>query len=352
VSAPAQPPQILVVDDDEGLLILMAEALRGEGYTVEAAGSGRAALQWLANHRPALMLLDLKLRDLDAPALLAQLRRDRAAVPFVVVTGQGDERTAVEMMRQGALDYVMKSTGLLDLLPAVVRRALATLAQGEALAAAQHEHLRLEQEIIAAGERERHRIGADLHDNLGQQLTAIQLMCASLELDAAAHPVLAQNLRQVCRMLSEAVRQTRLLARGLVPIGPGPDALQNSLAELAARTDALGRVSCQFVCAKSVAPAEPQKTGHLYRIAQEAVNNALKHARARSVRIRLAQSKSALLLEISDDGAGLPPPTANGSAGVGLSVMRHRAAVIGARLDIVSKPGKGVTVRCHLPLSP
>ena len=169
----AQSPRVLVVDDDEGLLILMAETLRGEEYEVATAASARAAEEALEHQVPDLMILDLKLQDGNGPALVARLQRHRTAVPFVIVTGQGDEKVAVEVMKQGALDYVMKDTGLLDLLPAVVKRALSAVAAEKALGEAQVEHKRLEREILAVGERERHSIGADLHDNLGQQLTAL-----------------------------------------------------------------------------------------------------------------------------------------------------------------------------------
>jgi signal transduction histidine kinase len=346
-----KPPLILVVDDDEGLLLLTAEAFRTEGCQVVTASSGAAALACLEDATPDLMLLDLKLKDVDGQALLERLQLRNATVPFVVVTGEGDERVAVEMMKRGALDYVMKDTRLLDQLPAVVHRALNTLEQKRALAVAEAGRKRLESEIVGAAEREQQRIGADLHDNLGQQLTAIQLMCTALKEDAAGHPSLAGPLQQVCQMLNEAVMHTRLLARGLVPVGGGPDALQTGLAELAARTDRLGRVWCRFECPEPVALDAPAPTAHLYRIAQEAVNNALKHANAHAVLIRLTQKNGALLLEISDDGAGLPPLTA-GADGMGLGVMRHRAALIGAELEIGSKPGKGVTVRCRLPAGP
>ena len=138
---PDHVPQILVVDDDEGLLVLMAETLRAEGHAVATAASGSAALQWIDAHPTDLMLLDLKMRDLDGPTLLAKLQAGTTRVPFIVVTGQGDEKVAVEVMKRGALDYVMKDTALLDLLPAVVRRTLDALAQARALAAAQAEHL-------------------------------------------------------------------------------------------------------------------------------------------------------------------------------------------------------------------
>ena len=347
--APSPPARrILVVDDDEGLLILMAETLRDEGHEVATADSASSAREALERSTPDLMILDLKLPDGSGPALVAEFRQHRMAVPFVVVTGQGDEKVAVEVMKQGALDYVIKDTRLLDLLPAVVQRALAAIAQEKALAAAQSEHRRLEREILAASERERHSIGADLHDNLGQQLTALELMCTALKEDAAGNPQLARGLERMGRMLREAVAQTRALARGLVPVGSGPDALQNGLTELAARISAVGRVRCRFVCPEAVAIGDPAVSGHLYRIAQEAVNNAIKHARATEVVIQLTAAKDRLTLEISDDGAGMGK-TRGSTAGVGLGVMQHRASEIGAELSISSKRGGGVTVKCVLP---
>jgi len=290
----------------------------------------------------------LKMRDVDGPALLEKLQRGESRVPFVVVTGQGDERAAVEVMKRGALDYVMKDTALLDLLPTIVKRVLATLDQERALARAQVEHRRLEGEVLAAGERERYSIGADLHDGLGQLLTAVELSCAMLKEDTIrTQPDLARRLDQMGVMLREAVAQTRYLARGLVPVGGEPDALQIGLAELVSRTNGLGKVRCEFDCPEPVLLDDAAVTGHLYRIAQEAVNNALKHARARQVTVRLQSHAGRLRLEIADNGAGLPPEQ---PAGVGLGVMQHRAKVIGAELAIKTRRPGGVTITCTLPV--
>ncbi len=346
MAAPAHAPSILVVDDDEGLLILMAEALRAEGYTVATADSAATARAWLQRHSPDLMLLDLKLKDSDGPALVANLQREQTLVPFVVVTGQGDEKVAVEVMKQGARDYVMKDTGLIDLLPAVVKRALGGLSQEKALTAAQEEHTRLEHEVLAASERERHSIGADLHDGLGQLLTAIELTCTMLKSDAAGHPVLTRRIDAMSRMLREAIAQTRFLARGLVPLGSDPDALQIGLTELIERINAIGKLRCVFECPQPVTVPDPFVSGHLYRIAQEAVNNAVKHARARQVTVRLVTGEGALRLEVEDDGSGL----ARNRTGLGLGVMQHRAKVIGGELTITSNRGEGVKIVCRLPL--
>lgn len=344
------PPRILIVDDDEGLLILMAETLRAEGFAVEAVSAGREALRWLESHTPDLMLLDLKLNDVDAPELLEKLQRAESPVPFLVVTGQGDERIAVEVMKRGALDYVMKDTAMLDLLPAVVKHALEGLARERALVAAREEHARLEGEVLAASERERHSIGADLHDGLGQLLTAVEFMCTALKEDTTtSQPEVAARLDQMGSMLREAVAQTRYLARGLVPVGGGPDALQNGLAALADRTNSLGRTRCEFECPETVEVADAVVTSHLYRIAQEAVNNALKHARAHRIVIRLQRQDAQLQLEIEDDGIGLTEGSEGRGAGLGL--MRHRAGLIGAEFTFESRRGGGLRIRCRKTLS-
>lgn len=340
----ARAASILVVDDDEGMLILMAEALRAEGYEVATADSAKSTRAWLKTHTPDLLLLDLKLKDSDGPTLIAQLQSDKSVVPFVVVTGQGDEKIAVDVMKQGALDYVMKDTALLDLLPSVVKRALDNLAQRKALTGAREEHSRLEREVLAVGERERHSIGADLHDGLGQQLTAIELMIAGLKADAAAHASLARGLDAVGKLLRDAIAQTRFLARGLVPLGSGADALHIGLAELAERMNGLRAVRCALKCPKPVPVDDPFVAGHVYRIAQEAVNNAAKHAGASQVTIRLECADGLLLLEVRDDGKGFGKK----QSGVGLGVMRHRAKLIGGELEIVSK--RGVIVTCRVPL--
>jgi signal transduction histidine kinase len=348
VSPPAKS-RILIVDDDEGLLVLMAETLRAEGHEVITADSGRSALQHFGKKQPDLMLLDLKMRHLDAPALLEQLPSSAASVPFIIVTGQGDEKMAVEFMKRGALDYVMKNTALLDLLPGVVQRSLAATAQKKALGEARAKSERLEAEIIQMSEREKRRIGSDLHDGLGQQLTAIELMCAGLRSDLAVRaPDLEKSLDRIGGMLREAVSQTRLLARGLVPLGQNPDALQIALAELVERTNGLGRLHCRFECPNQVLVPNPEVSGHLYRIAQEALNNALKHSKARRVTIRLAEKQGRLHLGISDDGVGFSLEDRR-EKGLGLGVMEHRAYLIGAELSVKSRRGGGVAIECVLP---
>ena len=208
------------------------------------------------------------------------------------------------------------------------------------------ERLALEREVLQVSEREQHRIGEDLHDGLGQELTAIELLCSSLKNDLPAdRPELRDQVARMGQHLREAIRQTRLLAHGLMGFRLTSHGLSAALAELARNITSLGRMQSRFDCPVPVSCHDAAIAGHLYRIAQEAVHNAVKHAQASQVTIHLAEQAEALLLSVSDNGQGLPHPDA-WNRGMGLQVMRHRANAIGAKLSVESKPGQGVTVTC------
>ncbi len=130
-------PVVLVVDDDPGLLRLVERALGGLALVTESCGSGEEALAWLEQQNAELLLVDFKLADLTANALLDELERRGRKMPFIVMTGFGDERVAVEMMKRGARDYLMKDAAFLDLLPPVVEQALAQIEQERRLARAE-----------------------------------------------------------------------------------------------------------------------------------------------------------------------------------------------------------------------
>jgi len=124
MSPTEKPSVVLVVDDDQGLVSLIARRLKQAGFESAGAYSAAEALEWLACRQADLVLLDYKLPDMNGAQLVAELKQRDIDVPFIVVTGQGDERLAVEMMKQGARDYLAKDSGLLELLPSVVAQAI------------------------------------------------------------------------------------------------------------------------------------------------------------------------------------------------------------------------------------
>jgi signal transduction histidine kinase len=341
-------PKILIVDDDVGLLRLVEKTLKREGFTTATASSGREAIAWLSQNNADLMLLDLKLQDIEGRELINHLADVGRSVSFVIITGQGDERVAVEMMKRGALDYLVKDAQFIEFVPIVVHQALVQLEKDKRLVATQAALKESEAQLLAIIEREQTRFGAELHDGLGQQLTAIELRCQSMKEDLPSkRPDLIKQISEIGQFLREAITQTRSLARGLSPVNLGSGGLLEALGELALRMSRDGHIKCIFDCSSPVLVEGNLAQGHLFRIAQEAVNNAVKHSGATNVVVRLTENNGVVRLDVSDNGRGLPkqPPP---NQGIGLQIMKHRASVIGAELEIKSENGTGVTVCCIL----
>ncbi len=206
---------------------------------------------------------------------------------------------------------------------------------------------KLEKEVLEISDREQRRIGQDLHDGLGQQLTAIELMCESLRSQLAPFPpALGKQAAQMGQCLRQAIAETRSLAHGLAPFKV-EDGLEAALTALAHTTSSLGRVKCLLDCPSPFVLEESETAAHVYRIAQEAVNNAVKHSQATQVTIQVISKNGALELTVCDNGRGVAKRKEPGR-GMGLQVMKHRASVLGAEFKVESRPGKGVTVTCAL----
>ncbi len=215
------------------------------------------------------------------------------------------------------------------------------------------ERERLEREVLEIGERERCTIGRDLHDGLGQHLTGTALIAQALGTGLSArHAAEAGEMRKVISLIEAGIEQTRSLAKGLLLAEIEAEGLVDSLAEFAAATSQSFQVECRLHCPEPVALRGRGAATHLFRIAQEAARNAIRHGRARRVDIALWRQGEGLSLTVSDDGCGLPRPGPGTPQGLGLRIMAHRASLIGASFSIVSHAGGGTVVACRLPRLP
>lgn len=454
---------IFIVDDDHGLLRLIERALRRENFATATAASGREALAWLSRNHTDLLLLDLKLPDIEGKDLIHQLSLIDRNPPFIIITGEGDERVAVDMMKRGAMDYLVKDVDFLQFVPEVVKHALEQLETGRRLAAAEEqvnliqsvvehgfsavliasadlpdprilyinpafaqltghqpgkvagqplstlagltavqerlrqgvpqgesfleevstykdgerdrwvewrvgpvrdkagrvtnwlvilrditERKRLEKEILEISDREQRRIGQDLHDGLCQQLAGIELMSQVLEQKLAVRSKsAAARVGDIAGHVREAISQTRLLARGLSPVTLESEGLMSALEELASNTQKMFSVVCRFACDPPVLVHDQSVATHLFRIAQEAVSNAIKHGKATEIDLQLTNAHGWTNLIITDQGAGFPEVIPR--RGMGLRIMRSRAAMIAGTLAIDNNPAGGGRVICSVP---
>lgn len=209
------------------------------------------------------------------------------------------------------------------------------------------ERKRLEKEIIEISNREQQRIGQDLHDGLCQELTGIELMCQVLEQRLGAKSKAdAKRAAEIGEHIRQAIGHTRKLARGLFPVELEINGFMSALHELADHAQKLFQVQCRFECKEFVSIRDNIAATHLYRIAQEAINNAVKHGGARRIVVSLKPVGDKVTLTVADDGTGFE----NGApkkTGMGLHTMKYRAGVVGATLGVRSNDGgRGTTVTC------
>jgi len=219
-----------------------------------------------------------------------------------------------------------------------------------ALASEIGERQRLEKNILEISERERRSIGHDLHDGLGQHLTGTaitaQLLAETLQERAASEAV---DAHKIVGLIKTGIAQTRAMAKGLLLADIDAEGLTSALSEFCNTTAEQFRIRCTF---RNDAPAISPPVGtanHLFRIAQEAVRNAVRHGGAKQIDVELRASQESLSLLVRDNGSGLPPPAARGT-GLGLRIMAHRAGMIGATFAIEPAPEGGTVARCSLPL--
>ncbi len=208
----------------------------------------------------------------------------------------------------------------------------------------------LQQELIELSERERRTIGNDLHDGLGQHLTAMAYAAQILSQQLATQRHSAAGAAQgIVQLAEDGILQSRQLARGLLLTAIEPESLHRELEELAAGVQRQSGVRCVFAAVGPAAVEDSSTASHIFRIAQEAVRNAIRHAHPTAISLTLTSEPQALVLTVSDDGPGLPADP-SGNAGVGLRVMAHRAKLIGGEFSLESSPGRGTRVHCRVPL--
>jgi signal transduction histidine kinase len=209
------------------------------------------------------------------------------------------------------------------------------------------ERRRLDQEIAKVADRERRRLGQDLHDKLGQHLTGTALTAQALKEKLAARSAPeVDDAEKLVRYVEDGIDLTRNLARGLFSPELEADGLIVALQNLAENVRERFDVNCVFDGEESIRIQDPTISNQLYRIAQEAVTNSVKHAAAKQIDIRLAMDGSELVLTIVDDGVGFPDKLQ--SQGLGLHLMRHGAALSGARFDVRRNNPSGTIVTCQV----
>lgn len=209
------------------------------------------------------------------------------------------------------------------------------------------ERLRMQQEVLRISEQEHARIGSDLHDGVGQTLTGVASLLDALELDLQGDT--KQSAARIRELMQQAILDVRRMSHGLSPSAVKHRELGGALRLLADTVRSNFRTDCECDIATNIRVTNAEKQMHLFRIAQEAVNNAIRHGRPTLIKLGLrSHGKHECELSIEDNGRGMPKD-GSGSDGIGLRVMDYRANLIGGRLHVQNLSQGGVRVACRFP---
>ncbi len=356
----AKPLRAIIVEDASDDLALLLLALRRAGFAPDHAHVQSAAeLDAALGAGPwDIVLSDYTLPDFSGLLALAQVSAFDADLPFIIISGNIGEDVAVAAMKAGAHDYLIK--GNLTRLGAAVERELREAGMRRARRrdelALRHARLRLQalaNRMLEMQETERRHIARELHDEIGQSLTAIKL-----NLEALAQRIgdgAARGLAdEIAGVAGEVLDQVRRLSLDLRPPQLDDLGLRAALHWLVKRHARDGDPRVELVAPEDLPRLDAEAETACFRIAQEALTNALRHAGATRVRIALDVDDGRFCLDVSDDGRGFDVEAAQARALAGTSLglvgMSERAALAGGEIHLTSREGEGTHLCARFPL--
>ncbi len=355
------PCRILIVEDeqDHAELIRRAFALRGAAKGLAVAGTLTEARAYLARSRPHLVIADLLLPDGKGTDLLSG-EWSEAAYPLMVMTAHGDEQAAVDVMKAGAIDYVVKSDVTFADMPRIARRALRQWQDitdrkraEEELQVHQRQLRSLASELVLTEERQRQWVAARLHDDVIQDLAVAKIKLGEAR-DLADEAATVEPIGEALRLLDKAVQNMRSLILDLSPPALHELSLGAALHGLAEQFEERHGVPCEFGDDGQPKPLAENLRVTLFRAAGELLVNVAKHARAGRAAVRARRDGDTVQITVDDDGVGFDHAAVQShpdlKGGFGLFSIRERLGYLGGRLELESAPGRGTRATLIAPL--
>lgn len=351
--------RILLLEDNEPHAELVEHFLRESGlkFSLVRVDNREGFEEQLEQRMPDMILSDYALPAFDGYAALAIARKRAPHVPFIFVTGTMGEEVAIETLKNGATDYVLKTR--LGRLGPAVQRALRESADRRERQRAEDKLRRSLDQLRAlttylqyVREEERTRIAREVHDELGQALTGLKLDMSWLasKLSKNAKPV-QEKVRTMVDHIDATIQTVRRIATELRP------GILDSLGLIAAMEwqanefQTRSGITCVVTTTLEETIWDQDITTVFFRIFQETLTNVIRHAQATRVDVRLEQQEGALVMTVSDNGRGISEEEVAGSRSLGLVGMRERATLVGGELTLHGAPGKGTTVMLRVPLN-
>ncbi len=359
ISAPGRELRILLLEDNAPHAELVEHFLRESGlnFTLVRVETKEAFEEQLEQRMPDMILSDYALPAFDGYAALAIAKRRAPNTPFIFVTGTMGEEVAIETLKNGATDYVLKTR--LGRLGPAVQRALRESADRRERQRAEDKLRRSLDQLRAlttylqyVREEERTRIAREVHDELGQALTGLKLDMSWLasKLGKNAKQV-QQKVKTMVDHIDATIQTVRRIATELRP------GILDSLGLIAAMEwqanefQSRSGIPCVVTTTLEETIWDQDITTVFFRIFQETLTNIIRHAHATRVAVRLDQDQDTLVMTVSDNGRGITEDEMASTRSLGLLGMRERATLIGGELTLQGAPGQGTTVTLRVPLN-
>ena len=360
-----KPINILLIEDNPGDARLINEYLsdsRHLNFNLTVAERLSKGIEYIEQELIDIILLDLKLPDSEGLATFTKISEVAPSIPIIVLTGLDDETTAVSAVKMGAQDYLVKDKVEEEILERAIRYAIERKRAEE-----EHQKL-LEQRIrslaiIEAQENERRRISRELHDGLGQLLSAAKLKFGMIELlnnsldkasAASDRERASEIIKDVDGIISKSIVEARRIAHDLRPTTLDDFGLIPALRILCQEFAKLTGIKAKFQVSQLLERIEPKVEIAIYRIIQESFNNITKYAEATEVSLDVYRKKNLVYVNVKDNGKGFDMESINkqkkAGRGFGLLNMKERAELVGGRFEINSEPGKGTELLLEINL--
>lgn len=356
----ARELRILLLEDNAPHAELVEHFLRDSGlkFQLNRVETRDAFIDQIEHHPPDMILSDYALPSFDGYAALALAKQTVPNIPFIFVTGTMGEEVAIETLKNGATDYVLK-TRLARLGPAVQRALRETADRRERQRAEDKLRRSLDQlraltsYLQYVREEERTRIAREVHDELGQALTGLKLDMSWLAARLArnARPV-QDKVKTMVDHIDETIQTVRRIATELRPGILDSLGLVAALEWQANEFHSRTGIPCHVVATVDDSQLQQQFATVFFRIYQETLTNIIRHAKATRVDVRLAEEAGALVLAVMDNGRGISEEEIANTRSIGLVGMRERAMLVGGEITLQGSPGKGTTMTLRVPLDP
>jgi len=338
---------ILIVDDDIWMARLILQRLSGEDYHIEYVASGQEAIAWIEDHPESIILIDYLLVDMTAEKVINSTNKQDGLMEFIVMTSIEELKIAVAMMQLGAFDFIVKNPEFLATLPTVLKKVERHLAIRKQLKISNAQLQVLSSQLQVTQEEERHRIAREIHDELGQSLTAIKLDLSWLKGEVPAR--LKEMIDQTSELTDRTINTVRRISSHLRPN------ILDHLGLLAAiewhikEFNRHSPIVCRLNSRLEEVHLSDNQSIALYRILQETLTNVVRHSEAQTVTIDLKKQDNQLVMNIADDGKGVTNAQLHNLNSLGIVGMLERLRPWNGRVTITNRHQGGTLVSARLP---